>query len=301
VSQTIKKGTPFLGRRVVHQGLVGVVGSLEELRGVDYFNVKIEGLDNTFRRWPVNGCELVPSEAVPPGPLPGEDIWRSVDLLRDLVNDIHRRVRSLEERQPPQRTEVARRAVGGSGPWVPPPGYVSGPGPAPAPPSLTQLALDEASEAQKRFVFHAQAAEPPPTSILAASPLAPPEVENLCADAHTREEVLVALVRRAAEEIRDRETDQEEPARRPRGPARGGLVKNVYRLNYGINKVTLSLREPLTTAVVRVWRDGMHQDHLQVLVDGREAGGASGHLDMLEAWFSGWLYGHAAGRDGTRT
>lgn len=78
-------------------------------------------------------------------------------------------------------------------------------------------------------------------------------------------------------------------------------MKNVYRLNYGINKVTLSLREPLTTAVVRVWRDDMHQDHLQVVVDGREAGGASGHLDMLEAWFSGWLYGHAAGRDGTRT
>lgn len=38
------------------------------------------------------------------------------------------------------------------------------------------------------------------------APLAAPEVENLCADAHEREEVLVALVRRAAEEIRDRET-----------------------------------------------------------------------------------------------
>lgn len=188
-------------------------------------------------------------------PLPGEDIWRSVDLLRDLVNDIHRRVRSLEERQPPQRTEVARpgddfhvgtvvcrvdnpsvvgEVIGfvelsgglnlrvnvlnedtkwrqmywpaGSCRFAAPSDLqraIGGPGPAPAPPSLTQLALDEASEAQKRFVFHAEAAGPPPTSILAASPLAPPEVENLCADAHAREEVLVALVRRAANEIRD--------------------------------------------------------------------------------------------------
>lgn len=130
--------------------------------------------------WPAGSCRF----AVPPDPRrnSGTGVWVP----------------------PPDPPPDPHRIVGGSGPWVPPPGYVSGP--PPAPPSLAQLALDEASEAQKRFVFHAQAAGPPPTSILAASPLAPPEVENLCADAHAREEVLVALVRRAAEEIRDRET-----------------------------------------------------------------------------------------------
>ncbi|MGL4257991.1 MAG: hypothetical protein ACRCSL_16780 [Microbacterium sp.] len=141
-------------------------------------------------------------------PLPGEDIWRSVDLLRDLVNDIHRRVRSLEERQPPQRTEVARPGddfhVGTVVCRVDNPsvvGEVIGFVTLSDGPNLRVKVLNEDAKWKQMYWPEGScrfAATPDPTpantSVASLS-----EVENLRA----REEVLIALVRRAANEIRD--------------------------------------------------------------------------------------------------